>query len=225
MNRINIDGCTLKSWANKYISEPDDNGYIRKFFKNDWKYTPYSFEEQDNIIKKKKQYIWKFIPETELIKNEDGSYYIKQKYIEWKLLKYMDINQLDKETLSDLLELFNWYIAFCKDEWMEIDVFWYQQDINNIDNIRERRIRYYIRMFNGFLSSTNIMISNDNRVYMIDVCDSIPIKKGSQKLRKIKNTIKRAIKWAIIELWIRRSTFKIHCIIDKKRSELFNALS
>jgi hypothetical protein len=46
------------------------------------------------------------LPETELIKREDGSYYIKQKYIEGRLLKFVDINQLDKKVLSYLLELF-----------------------------------------------------------------------------------------------------------------------
>ncbi len=108
---------------------------------------------------------------------------------------------------------------------MEIDVFWCQQDINDIENLRKRRIYYYTRMFNGFLSSTNIMISNDNSVYMIDVCDTIPIKKDSQKLHNIKHTIKCAIKWAIVKLWIRRSTIKIRCIIEKKRNELFDNLS
>ena len=225
MNETSIDEHTLRSWAIKYISGPDDNGYILKKFKNDGLHIPYSFEEQYQIIRKKKQYFWKFIPETELIRNDDGSYCIKQKYIEWRLLKYTDINHLDNKILSDLLELFNWYIAFCKDEWMEIDVFWYQQDINNIENIRKRRIRYYIRMFNGFLSSTNIIISNDNRVYMIDVCDTIPIKKDNQKLRKIQRAIKCAIKWAIVELWVRRSAFKIRGIMEKKRNELLDALS
>ena len=222
MDKIDIDKYT-RFWMTKYITEPDENGYIFKFFKKDCEYKPYSFEKQSFIVEMKKEYIWKFIPETELIKNEDGSYYIKQKYIEWKLLKFMDINQLDKKVLSDLLELFNWYIAFCKNEWMEIDVFGYQQDINSIENIRKRRFLTYTRMFNSFLSSTNIMISNDNKVYMIDVCDTIPIpiKKDSQKLQKVK----QAVRHAIMELWIKKTIFKIQLLMNRKREELIDALS
>ena len=220
MNKAVIDKCT-RAWFTKYISEPDENGYIFKYFKNNELLAPYSFEMQNSIIKKKKQYIWKFIPETELIKNEDGSYYIKQKFIEWKLLKFVDINQLDKKVLSDLLELFNWYIAFCKDEWMEIDVFGYQEDINNLENIRKRRYLFYTRLLNSFLSSTNIIISNDNRVYMVDVCDVFPNKWRNKKLYNIKH----AVKQAIIELWIKRTKLKIHRIIEWKKNDLLNVLS
>jgi hypothetical protein len=73
MDEINIDEYT-RSWVTKYITEPDEQWYIFKYFKNDWIHIPYSFEQQNNIIEKKKQYFWKFIPETELIKNDDGSY-------------------------------------------------------------------------------------------------------------------------------------------------------
>ena len=216
-----IDDYTLKSWCTKDITEPDEQWYIFKHFKKDSNFKPYSFEKQNEIIEKKKQYIWKFIPETELIKNEDGSYYIKQKYIEWKLLKFVDIKQLDKKVLSDLLELFEWYIAFCKNEWAVIDVIWYQHDIHNLENIRKRRFLFYSRMFSSFLTSTNIIISSDSKVYMIDVCDTIPTKKRDQ----IQNKIKNAIKNAIIELWIKRTQFKIRRIIEKKQSELIDVLS
>lgn len=219
MNKIDIDKCT-NAWFTKYISEPDENGYIFKYFKKNG-LTPYSFEMQNNIINRKKQYIWKFIPETELIRNENGSYCIKQKYIEWKLLKFVDINQLDEKVLSDLLELFNWYIAFCKYEWMEIDIFGYQEDINNLENLRKRRFLSYTRMLNGFLSSTNIIISKDNKVYMVDVCDTLPNKKGNKTLYSIKHTVRQAI----IEIWIKRAKSKIHRIIKEKRKDLLNALS
>ena len=221
MNKIDVEEDTLRSWVTKYISEPDDNGYIFKFFKDDCGFRPYPFEMQNNIIRKKRQYIWKFIPETELIKNEDGSYCIKQKYIKWRLLKFVDINQLNEKILSDLLELFNWYIAFCKDEGIEIDIFGYQQDIDNLENMRKRKLLFYTRILNGFLSSTNIMISNDNKVYMVDVCDTIPIQKNNQRLCWIKRTIRQMLK----ELWIVRTKFKILRIIEKKRWELVGALS
>jgi hypothetical protein len=220
MDKIDIDKYK-RFWVTKYITEPDENGYIFKYFKNDWEHNPYPFEKQSDIIKKKEQYIWRFIPETELIKDVDGSYYIKQKYIEWRLLKFVDINQLDKKVLCDLLELFNWYIDFCKNEWIQIDVFGYQEDIYHIENIRKKRFLFYTRMLDSFLSSTNIMISDDNKVYMVDVCDTIPVQNQDQRLYKIKH----AARQAIIKLWIKRTEFKIRRVIEKKREELFDALS
>lgn len=222
MNEIDIDKYK-RDWVTKYITGPDENGYIFKYFKNDWEHIPYSFEKQSFIIEKKKKYIWKFIPETELIKKEDGSYYIKQKYIEWRLLKFIDINQLDKKVLYDLLDLLKWYIDFCKNEWMQIDIFGYQEDICHAENTRKRRYLFYTRLLNSFLSSTNIMIWNDDRVYMVDVCDTIPIpiKKDSQKLQKVK----QAVRHAIMELWIKKTIFKIQLLINRKREELIDALS
>ena len=217
MNKI--DSYTLKSWCTKDITEPDEQWYIFKHFKKDSNFKPYSFEKQNEILEKKKQYIWKFIPETELIKRDDGSYFIKQKFIEWKLLKYIDINQLDERVLSDLLELLNWYIAYCKDSWVVIDVFGYQSDIHNLDNIRKRRFLFYKRMIDSFLSSTNIIISNDNKVYMIDVCDTV-----SENKHKKLHKIRKAVRQAIIELWIKKTIFKIQFLINRKRKELLDAL-
>jgi hypothetical protein len=37
------------------------------------------------------------------------------------------------------------------------------------------------------------MISKDNKVYLIDVCDTIPIPKKQDKLHKIKSTARQAI--------------------------------
>ena len=221
-----IDSYTLKSWCTKDITEPDGQWYIFKHFKKDSNFKPHSFEKQNEILEKKKQYIWKFIPETELIKNGDGSYFIKQKFIEWRLLKFIDINQLDEKVLSDLLELLNWYIAYCNDTWTVIDVYGYQEDIHNpedihnLKNIRKKRFLSYTRMLSSFLSSTNIIISNNNKVYMVDVCDTISENKH-RKLHKIRN----AVRQAIIEIWIKKTIFKIQFLINRKRKELFDVLS
>ena len=220
MSKINIDNNTLDYWATKYVTKPNDEGYVFKSFRKDSIHVPYSFEEQSKIIEKKKQYIWKFMPETELIKNDDGTYWIKQKYIEWKLLKFIDINQLDEQTLSDLLELFNWYVAYCRDEWARNDIIWYQEDVDSLENIRKRRFLFYSRIFNSLLSSTNIIISNDNKVYMIDICDTIPVQ-NNQKLYKIKN----AVRQAILELWIKKAELKIRRLIKEKKKELYDVLS
>lgn len=219
MNEIDIENYAVNHWATKYVSKPDDDGFIFKSFRKDCIHKPYSFEKQQNIIEKKKQYIWKFMPETQLIKNDDGSYCIKQKYIEWKLLNSIDINQLDEQVLSDLLELFDWYIAYCKNEGALIDVMGYQEDIDKIENIRKRRFLLYTRIFNSFFSSTNIIISN-NKVYMIDVCDTVPVN-NEQTLYKIKN----AVRQAIMKLWIKKAEFKIRHIIKWKKKELLDAIS
>jgi hypothetical protein len=41
----------------KYITEPDENGYIFKYFKKNSEHKPYSFEKQSFIIDMKKEYI------------------------------------------------------------------------------------------------------------------------------------------------------------------------
>ena len=58
---------------------------------------------------------------------------------------------------------------------------------------------------------------------MVDVCDTIPIpiKKDSQKLQKVK----QAVRHAIMELWIKKTIFKIQLLINRKREELIDALS
>jgi serine/threonine-protein kinase RIO1 len=73
-----------------------------------------------------------------------------------------------------------------------MDVLGYQEDIHNLENIRKRRFLSYARILNSSLSSTNIMISNDNKVYMIDVCDTVSENKH-RKLQKIKDTVRQAI--------------------------------
>lgn len=221
MDRINTDNQTPNFWYTKYILWPDDQGYVYKYFKKDSIYKAYPFEEQSNIIERKKQYIWKFIPETELIKNEDGSYYVKQKYIKWKLLKHININQLNEQVLSDLLDLLNWYISYCKHEWREIDVLWCQQDIYDIGNVRKRKLIIYNRSLNGFLLSTNIMISNDNKVYMVDICDTIPVQTNNHKLHIIKHTVKQIV----VALSLKIAKSKISHLIRKKKRELFDTLS
>ena len=220
MVEINTTEYKINFWWTKYIVWPDEQGYIYKYFKNDWKFKTYPIEEQNNIIEKKKKYIWRFMPETELIKTEGDSYCIKQKYIEWKLLKSTDINQLDEQTLSELLELIDWYISYCKNEWKEIDTIWCQHDIYGFENVRKRRFFVYSRFLKGFLSSTNIIISNKNKVYMVDVCDIIPPDDIS-KIDKIKQTVKQAI----CKLWAKISKQKVSRLLKEKRKDLYKTLS
>jgi hypothetical protein len=208
-------------WVTKSIIWPDENGYVFKFFKKDGIHKLYSFQKQRSIIEKKKQYIWKYLPETELIEKVDWSYYIKQKYIKWKLLKFIDIKNLDANVLSDLLDLIKGYVAYSKDEWIELDVLGYQKDIHEEDNIWKRRVLFYSRLFDSFLTSTNIMISDDNKVYMIDVCDTIPLEHPKTTIRSVKDWIRHAL----IDLWIKKTEHKIHRLIEEKRKELCDVLS
>lgn len=87
MKNFEAESYYKNEWVTKSIVWPDEQWYILKFFKKDCEHEPYSFEEQRSIIEKKKQYIWKFLPETELIKNHDGTYYIKQKVYWMKITK------------------------------------------------------------------------------------------------------------------------------------------
>ena len=64
------------------------------------------------------------------------------------------------------------------------------------------------------------MISDDNKVYMIDVCDTIP---------KVKDDIisktKSAVRKAIMNIWIKKAEYKIRHLISNKRNELIETLS
>jgi hypothetical protein len=74
-----------------------------------------------------------------------------------------------------------------------MDVIGYQQDIHHLENMWKRRFLFYTRIFRSFLESTNIIISNDNKVYMIDVCDTIPTREKKDILHKTKYAIRQAI--------------------------------
>lgn len=156
-------------WAIKLVSTPDKDWYIFKFFKKD--YHILDIKTQQSILEKKKEYFWKYIPETILCKDLDWSYYIKQKFISWNVLKDVNINDLSTQTLEQLLDLINKYLLYCKNENQMIDItgyidYWKQISLN------KRRLLNFLQIYKNFLSSTNIMIDDNWNVFMVDICDS-----------------------------------------------------
>lgn len=131
-------------WKTKSVVWPDKDGYVLKYFKDDIKDYLYSYDEQLDILALKKRYFWKYIPETVLVREDWDKYYIKQKFIKWKLLKFVDVEDLPPKTLDALFDLFKNYITFSKDEWVVMDVYWYQRDLEGLDNIWARRFAVYI---------------------------------------------------------------------------------
>ncbi len=191
MNRIEAD-YTKHLWNTKHISEPDEEWFISKVFKTRRQILP--IDEQKRIIEKKKEYFWEYIPETELIETANWEYVIRQKYIEWKTLAQTDISTLSPETLASLIDLIKKYLKYYREQWWELDLTWYQYYEWNPSNLR-RKVLNFLKISQNFLTSTNIMIWDDWKVYMVDVCES-----SDNRLQwKIKNFcakpfIKRTIK-------------------------------
>lgn len=158
-------------WSTKYISASDKEWFVIKSFKD--KRQVLSIDKQRKIIEKKKEYFWEYIPETELIEigTGDDDYIIKQQFIKWKTLAQIDISTLSAETLEKLLDLIDKYLLYYKEQWWEMDITWYQYYQWNPSSIR-KKIMNFFKITKNFLTSTNIMISDDWNVYMVDVCES-----------------------------------------------------
>lgn len=180
MDKLETDNYTNRLWNTKRISEPDEDWYISKFFRTKKQMLPLS--QQRALIAKKLRYFWEYIPETKLYETENWEYYIKQKYIKWKTLAETDILTLSNDTLSSLIDLIKRYLKYHQEQWWELDLTWYQYYKWDIWRI-ERKFRNFLKINQNFLTSTNIMISEDWKVYMVDICESA----DSRLQWKIKN--------------------------------------
>lgn len=214
MDKINQDFIT-RLWETKYVSDPDENWFISKVFKTREQSLP--IEEQKRLLDLKKIYFWEYIPETELVEIWDGYYFIKQKFIKWKTLAQTDISSLSADTLYQIIDLIKKYIKYFKEEWWEMDTTWYQIYKWNVSNL-ERRLRQFLAINKNFLTSTNIMVSEDWNVYMVDICESA----DSRILWKIKNFCAKP--------FIRKTISDLEKILLKKISinendNLFDALN
>ena len=168
---MNILGEDYTSWLwnTKHISEPDEQWFIYKFFKSKKQILP--INEQKKIIEMKKKYFWEYIPETELVETENWEYIIKQKFIKWTTLAKTDISVLPAETLKKILDLIKKYLRYHKEQWWELDLTGYQYYPWNPSAIK-RKLMNFLKINHNFLNSTNIMISEDWNVFMVDICDS-----------------------------------------------------
>lgn len=204
-------------WNTKHISEPDENWFISKVFKTRKQMLP--IDEQRKIIEKKKEYFGEYIPETELIETDNWEYIIRQKFIEWKTLAQVDVSTLSAETLAKVLDLIKKYLKYHKEQWWEMDITWYQYYSWN-PSVMKKRIMNFLKINQNFLVSTNIMISEEWNVYMVDVCEST----DSRLLWKLKNLLAKP--------FIKRTIFNLEKILQKKinfengdiRNDLLNNL-
>ena len=128
-----------------------------------------------------------------------------------------DISSLSADTLYQIIDLIKKYIKYFKEEWWEMDTTWYQIYKWNVSNL-ERRLRQFLAINKNFLTSTNIMVSEDWNVYMVDICESA----DSRILWKIKNFCAKP--------FIRKTISDLEKILLKKISinendNLFDALN
>lgn len=191
----------------KQVSPPDDSGYIIKSFKA-WQ-PLFSYDEQKKILNTKKQYFGEYIPDTELIVLDKDNYVIKQKFVDGKLLKDVDIEDLSAEALGNLLDLLQKYICYCKEQNAFLDTIGYHQYKNNIWHW-ERKFRNFLKIYKNFLLSTNIMITPEWKVFMVDICDT---KKQQSSLKKFSK-----------EFFIPLTLDKISKLIAKKQLEITKTL-
>lgn len=156
-------------WAEKLILEPDEHNFIEKHFR-DW-LTPLSFFEQQELLDKKSKYFGKYMPLTFLCERDNWTYIIRQEFIKWKRLSDVNINNLSANTLTQLLDLINKYIKYGKEEKKLLDYTWHQEYPDN-PPLLIRKLRTFLKVNKNFLISTNIMISDDWNVYMVDLCET-----------------------------------------------------
>ena len=168
MNKLESNYIT-NLWATKYVWSPDAEGFICKVFKTRKQSLP--IEEQKKLLEMKKIYFWEYIPETVLVQIWEQDYIIKQKFIKWKTLAETNISDLSAETLYKLIDLIKKYLKYYKEQWWEMDITWYQYYPWNPSAIK-RKLMNFLKINQNFLASTNIMISDDWNVYMVDICES-----------------------------------------------------
>ena len=209
------DNYTTRLGSNKYISEPNSEWYIFKYFKTKDKILPIS--QQQKLIDGKMKYFWEYIPETSLCETHGWEYYIKQKYIKWKTLAETDISSLSSESLRKLIDLIKKYIQYFKEQWWVMDTTGYQFYRGDVSKL-VRRLREFLAMNKNFLTSTNIIISEDWNVYMVDICE----RSGKRTLWKIKNFFaKPFIKRTVIQL---EKTLQEKISFESKNGEIFEVL-
>ena len=136
----------------------------------------------------------------------------------YKTLAETDISGLSIETMWKLIDLIKKYIQYFKEQWGVMDTTGYQFYGGDISKL-ERRLRQFLAINKNFLTSTNIIISEDWNVYMVDICEG----SGKRTLWKIKNfCAKPFIKRTISRL---ERTLKEKVSFEKKNHELFCTLN
>ena len=122
-----------------------------------WKQIFYRWNDSFNQAKKNfeliKKYFWKVIKiaDTEIMKNTDWHYIIKQKEIKWKILSKKDLAE-NYLLLSQFKKLIIINEIFWKKEWMYLDLLWsdFALKPNKIHNLMTDWENIYIFDFGLF---------------------------------------------------------------------------
>ena len=129
------------------------------------------------------------------------------------------------------MELIKSYIQYVKKEWKRLDVHGCQdEDLTNLgrfDKKRNVRINTYSKLYKSFLISSNIIISDNWEVYMVDVCDvcnTNTIYSGEDIMGKIKSSIRNLVINTVINIGITKTKGRLRWILIKQKylSDLMN---
>ena len=126
-----------------------------------------------------------------MIESEDGTYYIKQKFIDGDLLRDVDVYNLSPVTQKQLIDLLQSYISYGIEENVFLDVFGFQnyQPRNKLTH----QLYWLLNVRKSYLWSSNIIVDKQGDVFMVDVCET-----GRSRLH-LYSRIKRKINQLFME--------------------------
>lgn len=208
----------LNEWVEKEVFCSADKTYVTKFFKEWRQILPYN--EQLQVLETKKKYLWKHMPETflEKIDSWDKDYCIKQKYISWEQIRDIDFSDLSELALKNLWSLLESYISYCNKEGKYIDAFGYQKQYKDLSSW-QRRTKLLLKIYKNFLISSNIIITDDDQVYYIDIAESFPF----PDYYKFKNFLMKPFIYFTLKK-VKKSSSKETQIWEKVKKDLHQAL-
>lgn len=125
-----VKECLLKEkhkrffWENIVIQKDD---FFYKTLNRMWKIMHHWENKYKSVVENIElieEYFWNIceIAETEVIKDEDFFYIIKQKKLNWNILKFRDLKH--KKVKNKMIEIMKINNIFWKEKWLFLDIFW-----------------------------------------------------------------------------------------------------
>jgi len=138
----------------------------------------------------------------------------------------VDINSLTASSIDELVDFLKKYLNFCHTESIFNDVAWYQElydkinDWNFLRKIYINLIIRYNRCVKNIFKSTNVLLSNDGHIYMVDVCDDVDKNQCLNLIQNLNKNLKKRLKILFLNINIK----KLEKYKRKYKSELIETL-